>query len=186
MAIAITNRTGTPHIKPEQDASWHRGYVGMPTCVLDDSELEEFAAQIVTNNQIRIRSGIAQTQGRLWWVPPGTYDLISIANGTQGQNRVDRVVMRWTVDNENNTQNCDWEVIQGTPTAGTPAAPAYTQGDLDDGDLVADMPMFQVRLTGINIASITPEFDVAMTIEAARISQETIDMFDDAGYPIDT
>ena len=57
--------------------------------------------------------------------------------------------------------------------------PAYTSGNIDDGDNTVDLPMFQVRINNITLASVTPVFDTV------PISQETIDMFADAGYPIE-
>lgn len=184
MAEIITARTGTAHVTPAQDASWHRGTFGLPTCVIDDPTLEGFSTEIRNNNEVWVRSGIAQNQGRFWWVPVNTYDSLQIENGAQGMNRIDRAVMRFTVDQENNTQSCSWVVIQGTPTAGTPTAPAYTQGDLDNDGLVSDMPMFLIELEGINLTSVLAEYEVALTTETARISQETIQMFEGAGYPI--
>lgn len=184
MAEIITARTGTAHITPAQDSSWHRGLLGLSTCVIDDPTLEGFSTEIRNNNEVWVRSGIAQNQGRFWWVPVNTYDLLRIENGTQGMNRIDRAVMRFTIDQENNTQSCNWEVIQGTPTAGTPTAPTYTQGDLDNDELVSDMPMFLIELKGINLTAVKAEYKIALTIEEARVSQETIQMFANAGYPI--
>jgi hypothetical protein len=150
--IAITRVAGKPHITPRLDAMWHRGIAGTESGVFEF--FESFKAEISSNNKIRIRSGIGMLQGRFFAVEPSTYDEVSIGNGTQGEKRIDLIVARWTVDDENNVQDGDWHVIQGTPTTGTPAAPAHTTGDLDAGDLIADMPMFQVELNGINITAI--------------------------------
>lgn len=150
--IAITRVAGKPHITPRLDAMWHRGIAGTESGVFDF--FESFKAEISSNNKIRIRSGIGMLQGRFFAVEPSTYDEVSVGNGTQGEKRIDLIVARWTVDDENNTQNGDWHVIQGTPTTGTPTVPAHTTGDLDAGDLIADMPMFQVELNGINITAI--------------------------------
>lgn len=178
MAVAITNRLGTAHITPEQDAMWHRGILNTETCVVDDPAAEGFSTQIVNNNEVRIRSGVAMLQGRYWCVPVDTYDPITIQNGSQGESRIDLIVMRWTVDAETDTQNCAWAVIQGTPAAANPVAPAYTEGDLDSGDSVADMPMFQVLINDITLTSVTPVFDIG------PVSNETRQLFADAGYPI--
>lgn len=150
--IAITRVAGKPHITPRLDAMWHRGIAGTESGVFNF--FENFKAEISSNNKIRIRSGIGMLQGRFFAVEPSTYDEVSIGNGTQGEKRIDLIVARWTVDDENNTQNGDWHVIQGTPTTGTPAVPAHTTGDLDAGDLIADMPMLQVELNGVNITAI--------------------------------
>lgn len=184
MSVAITNRKGDAHITPEQDSMWHRAMFGLDACVLLDDKTTGFQADIQSNNEIRIRSGIAMMQGRFWCVPIGTYDPITIQNGNQGENRMDLIVQRWTVDAESNTENCEWIVIQGTPTTGEPIVPAYTEGDLDNNATVADMPMFQALLNGLTLTSVTPVFETAITTEAARISEETIQMFADAGYPI--
>lgn len=150
--IAITRVAGKPHITPRLDAMWHRGIAGTESGVFEF--FESFKAEISSNNKIRIRSGIGMLQGRFFAVEPSTYDEVSVGNGTQGEKRIDLIVARWTVDDENNVQDGDWHVIQGTPTTGTPAVPAHTTGDLDAGDLIADMPMFQVELNGINITAI--------------------------------
>lgn len=150
--IAITRVAGKPHITPRLDAMWHRGIAGTESGVFEF--FESFKAEISSNNKIRIRSGIGMLQGRYFAVEPSTYDEVSIGNGTQGEKRIDLIVARWTVDDENNVQDGDWHVIQGTPTTGTPAVPAHTTGDLDAGDLIADMPMFQVELNGVNITAI--------------------------------
>lgn len=181
--IAITRVAGKPHITPRLDAMWHRGIAGTESGVFDF--FENFKAEISSNNKIRIRSGIGMLQGRFFAVEPSTYDEVSIGNGTQGEKRIDLIVARWTVDDENNTQDGDWHVIQGTPTTGTPAVPAYTTGDLDAGDLIADMPMFQIALDGINLTAVTPVFETAISTEAARISDKTKQMFAEAGYPIE-
>ena len=178
MATAITNRLGSAHITPEQDSMWHRGMLGTATCAIDDPSTEMFEANIQNNNEVRVRSGIAQLQGRMWCIPVGQYDPLTIQNGNQGENRIDLAVIRWTVNNETKTENCAWVVIQGTPTSETPVVPAYTEGDLDAGDTVVDMPMFQIKLEGLSIVSVTPVFDIA------PISRETRQMFSDAGYPI--
>lgn len=185
MPVAITNRLGSAHITPAQDSMWHRGTFGIDTCVIPDDKTQNFEADIQSNNEVRVRSGIAMLQGRFWCVPIGTYDPLTIQNGNQGEKRIDLAVQRWTINEETNTQNCEWVVIMGTPTTGTPTVPAYTEGDLDNGDTVADMPMFQIALDGINLTGITPVFETALPTEAARVSQETIDMFEEAGYPIE-
>lgn len=184
MSIAITNRKGAAHITPPQDAMWHRGIIGAPTGVLNDSATDNFSAEIYSNNEVRIGSGIAMLQGRFWCVPINTYDPLAIANGAQGQNRIDLAVQRWTVDESTNTQDCEWVVIQGISTAGEPVAPTPTEGDLDNGALTVDMPMFQIKIEELTVTAVTPVYDMLLNLEDARISQETIDMFANAGYPI--
>lgn len=154
--ISITNAAKEPHITPLQDSMWHRGMAGIDSCVFNF--FENFAAEVSSNNSVKIRSGIGMIQGRYFCVEPSTYDEVTIANGTQGEKRKDLIVCRWTVDEEQKVQSGDWVVIQGTPTTGTPAAPSYTAGDLDAGDLIADMPFYEVTLDGINVIGVAQKF----------------------------
>lgn len=154
--ISITNAAKEPHITPLQDSMWHRGMAGIDSCVFNF--FENFAAEVSSNNSVKIRSGIGMIQGRYFCVEPSTYDEVTIANGTQGEKRKDLIVCRWTVDEEQKVQSGDWVVIQGTPTTGTPAAPSYTAGDLDAGDLIADMPFYEVTLDGINVTGVVQKF----------------------------
>lgn len=154
--ISITNAAKEPHITPLQDSMWHRGMAGIDSCVFNF--FENFAAEVSSNNSVKIRSGIGMIQGRYFCVEPSTYDEVTIANGTQGEKRKDLIVCRWTVDEEQKVQSGDWVVIQGTPTTGTPAAPSHTDGDLDAGDLIADMPFYEVTLDGINVTGVAQKF----------------------------
>lgn len=154
--ISITNAAKEPHITPLQDSMWHRGMAGIDSCVFNF--FENFAAEVSSNNSVKIRSGIGMIQGRYFCVEPSTYDEVTIANGTQGEKRKDLIVCRWTVNEEQKVQSGDWVVIQGTPTTGTPVAPSYTAGDLDAGDLIADMPFYEVTLDGINVTGVTQKF----------------------------
>lgn len=154
--ISITNAAKEPHITPLQDSMWHRGMAGIDSCVFNF--FENFTAEVSSNNSVKIRSGIGMIQGRYFCVEPSTYDEVTIANGTQGEKRKDLIVCRWTVDEEQKIQSGDWVVIQGTPTTGTPAAPSYTDGDLDAGDLIADMPFYEVTLDGINVTGVAQKF----------------------------
>lgn len=179
--ISITNAAKEPHITPLQDSMWHRGMAGIDSCVFNF--FENFAAEVSSNNSVKIRSGIGMIQGRYFCVEPSTYDEVTIANGTQGEKRKDLIVCRWTVDEEQKVQSGDWVVIQGTPTTGTPAAPSYTAGDLDAGDLIADMPFYEVTLDGINVTGVAQKFDKLSGI-GKLVSDETIQMLADKGYPI--
>lgn len=175
----ITGYKGSPHVTAAQFAALSRGFLtGSESGALVDPVTEGFQAQIQSNNEVRIRSGIGIIQGRAFWVQPGSYDEITINNGNQGENRIDLVVARYTKAAETAVESIAWVVIQGTPTTGSPSVPAYTSGNIDDGDNTVDLPMFQVLINNITLTSVTSVFDTV------PISQETINMFEDAGYPI--
>lgn len=173
----ITGRAGKAHITPMLDAMWHRGLTETDTCIFD--KFENFKADIITNNEIRVRSGIGMLQGRFFAIKPNTYDPVTIANGSQGQKRTDLIVCRITVEESSNTQKAETVVLQGTPTAGTPKAPTPVSGDLDNGALIVDVPLHEVNIDNITLASVTQKFTAGWMVSA-----ETEKMFADAGYPI--
>ena len=47
-----------------------------------------------------------------------------------------------------------WVVIKGTPAASNPSEPAYTAGDILDGDMLADFPVYAVTLDGLTVDSV--------------------------------
>ena len=61
---------------------------------------------------------------------------------------------RYTKNAETEVENCDWVVIMGTPAASNPVAPTYTVGNLQEGDLVDDCPVFEVHYDGINVTEV--------------------------------
>ena len=152
----ITNRASENHITPLQDAMWHRGIMGMESCVFNC--FDTFEATIVSNNEIRIASGIGAIQGRFFCVEPGTYDSITIANGTQGEKRIDLICAEYTVDTANDTQDCRWVVLQGEATTGNPIPPTPTIGDIDNGDLIRQEAFFEVHIEGITIFNVKPVY----------------------------
>lgn len=56
------------------------------------------------------------------------------------------------------------KVIQGTPNASTAAVLTYKTGDIQSGDLVADMPLYKVTLDGLNVTSVDKMFTVIPTL----------------------
>lgn len=157
----ITGYRGEPHITSAQDRAGNQGSYGTASYVLNVGS--KFAATVVSANEIRLADGILSHQGCLAIIETGTYDSVSINNGAQGMNRIDRIVARYTKDSETNVESVELAVIQGTATASTPSAPAYNQGTIATGSTPVDMPLYQVRLTGITVTSCTAEFDTVRT-----------------------
>lgn len=173
----ITARQGAAHITPLQDSMWHRGLTETENCIFDS--FENFQADIITNNEIRVRSGAGMLQGRFFVIPPNTYDSVTIANGNQGESRIDLIVCRIAVDESTNTQSAELVVIQGTPATSSPQPPTPVTGNLDNGDLIADFPLYSINVSGITLESAVAEFDTGWIV-----SNETITAFQNAGLPI--
>lgn len=115
---------------------------------------EQLAPELVSNNLLKIRPGVLLHHGCVYRVPDGTYDEITIQNGTQGMKRIDLIVCRYTKNSDTEIENGEWVVIQGTPVASSPTVPSYTAGNMQEGDLVDDCPMYEVELDGINVTEV--------------------------------
>lgn len=154
----ITGYTGTPHITAEQDRDVNKGIFGEESYVLrTGSELE---AELVSNNELKIRDGVIMHQGCAASIKKNTYDPITITNGSQGMKRIDLVVARYTRNSETKVESVDLKILQGTPTSYTPSAPAYVVGDIQAGDPVSDMPLYKITLNGLNVTSVEKMFSV--------------------------
>lgn len=157
----ITGYCGEPHITSEQDRGCNQGAFGTGSYVLNVGN--KLAATIASNNEIQIADGVLSHQGCTAIIEAGTYDSVSISNGAQGMNRIDRIVARYTKDPDTNIESMSLVVITGTATSSTPSAPSYTTGNIQTGSLTVDMPLYNVRLTGVAITSCTAQFTTLRT-----------------------
>ena len=154
----ITGYRGKPHVTPEQDRDVNIGVVGDGSYVLQTGM--QLAAEVSSNNEIKIRDGVLMHQGCTASIKKNTYDSLTITNGSQGMKRIDLIVARYEKNQDNRTEGLDLKVIQGTPAESNPVVPEYTEGDIQAGDYVADMPMYQVIIDGLNITEVKKVFEV--------------------------
>lgn len=148
----VSGRTGKPHVTSQQFRQFIEGTVGQESCILTSGE--NLKPELASNNSLKIRSGMLAHHGNISSVKIGTYDEVGLSNGSQGMKRIDLVVCRYTKNAETEVENCDWVVIMGTPAASNPVAPTYTVGNLQEGDLVDDCPVFEVHYDGINVTEV--------------------------------
>jgi len=154
----ITGYTGKPHVTSEQDRDVNIGVVGEGSYVLKTGM--QLAAEVSSNNEIKIRDGVLMHQGCTASIKKNTYDSLIITNGSQGMKRVDLIVARYEKNQDNRIESLDLKVIQGTPAESNPAAPQYTKGDIQAGDYVADMPLYKVIIDGLNITEVKKAFEI--------------------------
>ena len=158
MAVEIiTGHTGTQHVAAEAAGALHAGVIGTGKYVLTGGN--QFAAEIVSNNLIKIKSGELVNQGRHMRIPVNSYEEVTIQNGTQGMKRHDLIVMRYKHDTSAQVESAELVVLKGI--SGTTAYdPVYTQGNILNGDLQDDFPLYRVSLNGLTVESVTPLFSV--------------------------
>lgn len=155
----VSGRIGSPHVTSQQFRQLVEGTVGQESYILTSGENLE--PELASNNILKIRSGMMSHHGNISSIKIGTYDEVELTNGSQGMKRIDLVVNRYTRNAETNVEANNWVVITGTPVASDPAVPAYTVGNLQEGDLTDDCPVFEVHYDGLNVTEIKKLLDVA-------------------------
>ena len=152
----VTGYAGEAHITAADQASMYAALFGGGDYVLDRGS--KLSASVITSNQVRVLDGDLLMQGR--HVRLNNYVDLTIENGAQGYNRHDLIVARYT-KNSAGVEECNLIVIKGTAATGTASDPAHIDGDLLGGDdSTADMLLYRVPLSGINIGTLEPLFSV--------------------------
>jgi len=122
--------------------------------VTDD--LEKLAVQLISNNELRVKSGSFCIGGHYGYIPNGTYETCYVAPGNVGFRRKDLIVARYT-----RIGNLDYIGIQiytGVPSKGEPVVPTYTVSDLNANGKVREIPLHIVELLDMDIVSVTSVF----------------------------
>ena len=172
----VTGRKGVAHITSQQDRMKHQGTWGDGAYILKTGQMLE--PQVQSSNEIRIRDGALMIQGALGCVKVNTYDPVTIQNGTQGMKRIDLICWQYTYDAEQDVESAEWVVIQGTPAESDPQQPAYTEGDIQQGDSPVQVPVFAVELDGINVTGVTTLLPTAPTLEELNSNKPFCVLFD--------
>lgn len=158
----ITSKQGENHVTSTQFRAILAAVLGSGSYIADqDDQLEP---ELAANNILNIHSGVLIHHGSVRRVPPGTYDQVAYLNGTQAMKRIDLVVVRYT--KRGNIETSEWVVIRGTPAESDPEVPAHTEGNMQDGDLVDDCPVFELHFDGINVTEVKTLLDVISNVEA--------------------
>ena len=164
----VTGYAGVEHVTANDDASLHAAILGNGEFVLERGN--QFAASILTNNQVRIDDGDLMMQGRHIRLKENTYIEVNFDKGSQGYKRNDLIVARYTKDSSTDVETAEFVVLKGTPTETDPADPEYTHGDiLTEGALLNEMPLYRVPFDGLNMQPLEALFTVVSTMETQAI-----------------
>lgn len=154
----VTGYNGNAHITSADQGIYNAGCVGLDEYVFRTGRM--FEAVAVANNTVRIYDGSALMQGRHINLDYGTFLDVIVSDGSQSMNRNDLIVLRYTKDTANGVESVEFAVIQGTSYEGTAVDPSYTKGDIFAGATVHEMPLYRVKMVGVNIASVEPMFNL--------------------------
>lgn len=95
---------------------------------------------------------------------------MTIENGATGYNRNDIIYARFLTSG--NVDSFILAVKKGTATTGTATDPALVQGNLYEGAVERDYPLYRVKLSGLSIASVDQLFTVIPTIPDLKAQME--------------
>lgn len=157
----MTGATGEQNIQAADDRECLAGITGLDSYVFPTGN--QLKATLVDANTITIGTGAGSLQGSRFRC--STTTTVTIQSGTQGQFRHDIVGLHFTRETSGR-EGLEFQVLTGEPAAseGAAADPAYTAGDLLKGDAEAFMPLYRVKLSGINAADPEPLFSVLIAI----------------------
>lgn len=159
----MTGATGEQNIQAADDRECLAGITGLDSYVFPTGS--RLKATLVDANTVTIGTGAGSLQGSRFRC--STTTTVKIQSGTQGQFRHDIVGLRFSRE-ASGREGLEFQVLTGepAPSEGAAADPAYTAGDLLKGDAEAFMPLYRVRLSGINAAGPEPMFSVLAPLAA--------------------
>ena len=153
----VTGYAGKEHVTAADMGAFNVAVLGGGQYVLGKGN--QFAASVITNNQVRVLDGDILMQGRHIRLNEDTYVDLTIENGSQGYFRNDLIVARYTKDAVTGVEDVNLVVIKGTPVTSNPKDPACTSGDIvAEHAILNDMPLWRVPLDGLNIQELVPLF----------------------------
>lgn len=171
--IFVTAKKGKNHVTSQQFRGIVAAMAGTESYIADmDEHLEP---ELAVNNTIKIRSGTLIHHGGVMVVKSGTYDEVTYQNGTQAMKRIDLVVARYTQDTATGTENAEWVVIQGQPAESNPVAPDYIHGNMQDGDLADDCPIFELHFDGINVTEVRKLINIMQSVDELNRNLNTLE-----------
>lgn len=108
-----------------------------------------FEYTLVSANLIRLADGFAQIQGRNYIIYPSETVDVEISSGTQSMYRYDLICLQFEKDSD--VESMSIVCIEGEESDTTPVDPTLTQDDTLASGTTYQMPLYRVRLDGINV-----------------------------------
>jgi len=185
MAHLITGYAGYEHIKSADQGSFNAAFFGDGQYVMEIGS--QLGASIIDNNTVRVYSGDGLMFGRHFRIDTGSHEDVTITTGAAGTNRIDLICMTYKKNETNGTEQVYLEVIKGTPAA-SPKEPTYTTGNILEGAVFNQMPLYRVNISGVALTGVTQLFEKIPTYkqlaeeyanEFRRAAENAIEQFAD-------
>ena len=160
MLNLVTGYRGTAHVTADEEAL--KNLMTFSNFHVTENG-DQLGYTLMSNNQLRIKSGDLMVQGR--FVRLENYEDVTIENGTQEMQRIDLVCLRYTKDSGTGIESVALVAIKGAESAAAAEVPAHNEGIIVDGDSPVDFPLYTVTLDGLNVTEVKALFEVSKNIQ---------------------
>ena len=169
----ITGYWGEPHVTAENDRGINAGIFGTGRFVLPVGE--QFRAEYIGNNTIRIYDGKLLDNGAAAGIPAGEFVDLLISGASQGMKRNDLIVFQYEQDASTMVEKGTFIVVQGAETDGTAVDPELTQSDLLTNKAVFDQfALWRVPVSGATISAPVQMFTVSKNLSNVGDNDEVL------------
>ena len=146
----VTGRTGELHVTSDDDRHLHAGTFGEGKYILNTAS--KLNATNPSSNVVRLAKGDIIFQGCHARIED--YEDVEITPGTEGYSRIDLICCQYK--KVGGVESTELVVYTGTPATSNPTIPTPTYGNNNilDGAEIADMVLYKVTLTNVNITNI--------------------------------
>lgn len=148
----ITGHAGRGHVTALDAARFNMGIFGKDTYVMEVGDMFD---AVQSGNSVSVQSGELVMKGRHVSIPEGSSEEVTIE--TTSGNRIDIIAMRY--ERKEGVETASVVVVKGESTEGTVVKePELEDGDINNGDMVLEVPLYRVYVSGGNIISISKKF----------------------------
>lgn len=162
----IDGYVGAPNIYADVIGEHNISMYGSGDYVLNVGECLGY--ELISNNEIRIKDGMFITQGRRGYIKKGTTEVCQIDNGAQTGKRNDLIVIEYAKDLSTQVESHTIRVLKGIPGAEA-SDPEITTGNIPDGAVLHQMPLYRVKIEGLNVVAVEQLFEIG------SVAAETVD-----------
>lgn len=121
------------------------------------NRFNNLACTKITDNSVRLDSGVYSLRGFLLHVEPGTTVNLTIDSGTAGQKRNDLIVAELVKNGGGSgVDTLQFKILKGTSTGGIPVDPTLVQQDVNAAGVTCQEALYRLKLDGVTLTTIEP------------------------------
>lgn len=171
------------HILAEDDAAIYQSIFGEDGVFAIGDRMK---ATVINNNQVRVGNGVLCVGGHIGRTVYGDYSDMTIENGEISKNRNDIITAIFSTTGEKGIDKFKIEVKKGTP-GDVAEDPEITKENLYEGGKLRELPLWRVKLEGINIIGVEQMFKIIPKIPDLEEMIESVNgnLFFKSGESID-